>query len=128
MRAISLEDPELNSVALSLNNLSGVVAVDYYSRTDSIFWTDVLQNTINTAKIDVSFEIRKDNYYYCPTKEVSLKRKNLIMGGIRIFLPSWDNVHCYSRTVSTAEKVDPRFLSVNFLKKLGNCVTTVMLS
>lgn len=53
LRAISLEDPELNSVALSLKGLSGVIAVDYYPKTDSIFWTDVLRNTINTAKIDV---------------------------------------------------------------------------
>jgi hypothetical protein len=52
--AVALEDPEINSVALPIDNLSGVVAVDYYSRTDSIFWTDVLWNTINTAKIDVS--------------------------------------------------------------------------
>ena len=55
VQAISLENPQLNSVALSLNNLTGVIAVDYYSKTDSIFWTDVLWDTINTAKIDVSY-------------------------------------------------------------------------
>lgn len=53
LRAISLKDLEFNSVSLPLRGLSGVVAVDYYSKTDSIFWTDVLGNTISTAKIDV---------------------------------------------------------------------------
>ncbi len=51
IQAISLED---GNVAIPLSNLSGVIAVDYYPLTDSIFWTDVLRNTISTAKIDVS--------------------------------------------------------------------------
>lgn len=56
IQAISLENPELNTVAIPLNNLLGVTAVDYYSKTDSIFWVDTLWNTINTAKIDVSYK------------------------------------------------------------------------
>ena len=51
---ISLDVPEIIDVTLPLVNMTGAVAVDTYPETESIFWTDKFQDTINTANIDVS--------------------------------------------------------------------------
>ena len=54
LQVISMDGPELDSVALPVSEMLGAYAIDYHAQTDSIFWTDVLSNTISTAKINVS--------------------------------------------------------------------------
>lgn len=49
-----LDTPELHSVVLPVENKGFIGAVDVYPETDSVFWTDIILNTINTAKRDVS--------------------------------------------------------------------------
>ena len=54
---VSLDVDEVLDVSLPLENISNAVAVDTFSDTDSIFWTDKVKDTISTAKIDVSYRI-----------------------------------------------------------------------
>ena len=51
---ISLDVPELIDVRLPLANLTGASGLDWDSRSDKFFWTDVLQDTINSANSNVS--------------------------------------------------------------------------
>ena len=51
---ISLDIPELIDVRLPLVNLTGASGLDWDDKTDKIFWTDVLQDTINSANSNVS--------------------------------------------------------------------------
>ena len=53
IRALSLDDPDSISGALPLYDLLGVVGVDYHPQLNSVFWTDILHGTINTARINV---------------------------------------------------------------------------
>ena len=55
IRRISLDVDVLVDVTLPLVNLTGAVALDWDSSTNLIYWSDVLQNTINVASIDVSW-------------------------------------------------------------------------
>lgn len=50
---VRLDAPELSNVILPLAHLSAV-GLDVDTETDSIFWTDITSNTINTARTDVS--------------------------------------------------------------------------
>ena len=51
---ISLDVPELIDIRLPLDNLTGASGLDWDDRSDKIFWTDVLQDTINSANSNVS--------------------------------------------------------------------------
>ena len=51
--AFSLDHPDSISGALPLYDLLGVVGVDYHPQLNSVFWTDILHGTINTARINV---------------------------------------------------------------------------
>ena len=51
---ISLDVPELIDVRLPLDNLTGASDLDWDDRSDKIFWTDVLQDTINSANSNAS--------------------------------------------------------------------------
>ena len=51
---ISLDVPELIDVRLPLVNLTGASGLDWDSGSDKFFWTDVLQDTINSANSNVS--------------------------------------------------------------------------
>ena len=52
---MSLDIPELIDVRLPLGNLTGASGLDWDDQTDRIFWTDVLQDTINSANSNVSW-------------------------------------------------------------------------
>ena len=51
---ISLDIPELIDVRLPLVNLTGASGLDWDDKSDKIFWTDVLQDTISSANSNVS--------------------------------------------------------------------------
>lgn len=51
---ISLDISELIDVRLPLVNLTGASGLDWDDRTDKIFWTDVLQDTISSSNSNVS--------------------------------------------------------------------------
>lgn len=55
MYRISLDVPELIDVRLPLVNLSGATGLSWDDKTGRIFWSDTLQDTINSANYDVSF-------------------------------------------------------------------------
>ena len=63
---ISLDVDEFIDVRLPLVNLTGATALDWDDRTDKIFWTDLLLNTINSANSDVSIVYAFMNIHvYC---------------------------------------------------------------
>ena len=62
---ISLDVPELIDVRLPLVNLTGASGLDWDEQTDKIFWTDVLQDTINSANSNVScIYIKIENFCF----------------------------------------------------------------
>ena len=50
---VSLGISEVSDVVLPLANLTGAVAIDLDPVTETIYWTDIFQNKISTAKTDV---------------------------------------------------------------------------
>ena len=62
---ISLDVSEFIDVRIPLANLTGATALDWDDKTDRIFYTDVMQNTISTAYSDVSYAcmFRHNDYF-----------------------------------------------------------------
>ena len=61
---ISLDVPELIDVYLPLTNLSGASGLDWDDGTDKIYWTDLRQDTINSANSNVScIQFRFQNFW-----------------------------------------------------------------
>lgn len=53
IHVVSLGLPEVTDITLPLMNLTGAMDLDFDPVTEMIYWTDVFQDTINTANIDV---------------------------------------------------------------------------
>jgi len=49
---ISLDTADLTDVVVPVTGLESVVALDWHSTTDHIYWTDVIDDSISTAQWD----------------------------------------------------------------------------
>jgi len=52
VRRISLDTQDMTDVVLPLRGLTSVVALDFDSQTDSVYWTDVTTDTVSRARWD----------------------------------------------------------------------------
>ena len=54
MRRISLEVEPFIDVVLPIVNTTGATGLNWDGQTDRLYWTDIIDNTINVANINVS--------------------------------------------------------------------------